>query len=189
MQAAWPATTSHPHLPTALAVHVLRLSNLFCTNLVLYFPKGICSTPAVLCALGAAQCKKDKLSKSVPRGGWPRWWKISRESHTSGWGHFVSSALRSQGWGAPSSQPTTSSRGASAQGTYWSALLSTNRIWGNGRGTWSHVRGISDWTLGKYSSLREWLVTGRGFPGKWSESQAHQNSRSTWMTLSHMVKL
>lgn len=51
------------------------------------------------------------------------------------------------------------------------------------------MSGISDWTLGKCSSLRGWLVTGIGFPGKRVGSQACQSSRSTWMTPSHMAEL
>jgi len=59
---------------------------------------------------------------------------------------------------------------------------------GHEEAEWSWVRGSSVWTLGKGSSLGGWSVTGTGFPRAWSQHQACWDSRSTWMTLSHMVQ-
>lgn len=46
------------------------------------------------------------------------------------------------------------------------------------------MRGSSDGTAGKGSSLRRWMVTGTGSQGKWSRHQTCQSSRSVWMMLS-----
>lgn len=121
MQAAWP-TTSHPHLPTALAVITCpEAQQPVLHNLGAVRPqRNLLHTWSPVCTLGQLNARKINY-QSVSRGGWPRRWKVSRESHTSGWGYFVSSAWRSEGWRVPSSQLTTSSRGAVH-----------NRIWGNG---------------------------------------------------------
>lgn len=43
---------------------------------------------------------------------------------------------------------------------------------------WRCFRGDLSWTLGKGSFSREWLGTGTGCPGKWSQHQPWQSSRS-----------
>ena len=120
----------------------------------------------------------DYLSES--RGGWPRWWKASRaRRRRHSWGHWVCSAWRREGCRVTSLQSTTSSRGAAEEEVLIS-LVTRHRTWGN---QWSCIRGSSDWTLGKSLSQRGWLVTGTGSPGKWSQHQACQSSRSVWTVL------
>lgn len=113
MQAAWPATTSHPHLPTALALFTCPEAQqpVLHKFSAVFRQRNLLHPWSPVWILGQLSARRTNY-QSVSRGGWPRWWKTSRESHTGGWGLFVSSALRSKGWGVPSSQPTTSSRGA-----------------------------------------------------------------------------
>ncbi|KAK4823316.1 hypothetical protein QYF61_000918 [Mycteria americana] len=46
----------------------------------------------------------------------------------------------------------------------------------------------ADWTLGKGPSLRGWSVTGTGSPGKWSQHQACQSSRSEGMSYEERLR-
>jgi len=57
-------------------------------------------------------------------------------------------------------------------------LLSRSPVIGQRAMEKSCVRGSSDWTLGKCSSLRGWSVTGKGSSRKRSRLQVCQHSRN-----------
>jgi len=80
----------------------------------------------------------------------------------SSWGHLVYSVWRREGWWVTSLQSTASSRRAVEGEVLISSLVTSNRTQ---EMEWRCIRGSSDWTLGKGSSLRGWSVTGTGFPG------------------------
>lgn len=112
---------------------------------------------------GAPQCKEDKLSEHVQR--WVTKMVKCFKGKPYKW-------LRSlcffslEKWRLRGTLITADNffMGGSAQGRCWSLFW-----WaaiGYEEMEWNHVRGSSDWTLGKCSSLRGWLVTGTSFTGK-----------------------
>lgn len=179
MKAAWPAPTWHPHLPTALAVFTrpgAQQIGLHKLGAVLP-PKESAPRLKPCVHFEAAQCKKDGLiSECVQRRadkmvkglkGKPYEWLRSLCFFS-----LEKWRLRGALITADNFLKGDSASREGADLLWWAAI-------GYKEMGWSHVRGISDWTLGKCSSLRGWLVTGTGFPGKWSGSQACQSSRST----------
>ena len=88
-----------------------------------------------------------------------------------------------EGRGVTSSQSTTSLRGVEAEmliSSFWWPVI------GQGEMERSCIRGSSDWTLGKGSSLRESSVTGTESPGKWSQHLSEFKEHLD-AALSHMV--
>ena len=131
----------------------------------------------------ALQYTDIKLLECV-RGGQPRWWKrvlplsLRARLMRNSWGHSFCSVWSREGWGVPSSQATTSSSRVAEEvliSLQWPTIAHEEM-------EWSCIRS-SDWTLGKGTSLRGWLVTAAGSPGKWSQHQACQSSRSMELDL------
>lgn len=105
---------------------------------------------------GMPQCKDIRLLQCSRGGVWPRLQKVSRTRPLrSSWGHLACSVWRKEGWGVSSSQPTTPLRGKQRR-RCWSPSDDQQQE----EIEWSCIEGSSDWTPGKDSSLRGWLVTG-----------------------------
>lgn len=68
--------------------------------------------------------------------------------------------------------------GAALNSSLWWPVTGAKRM------AWSWVRGGLGWVLGRGFSPRRWLSTATGFPEKWSQPQAWQNSRNIWPMLS-----
>lgn len=110
---------------------------------------------------------------------WPKLQKVSRTKPLrSSWGHLACSVWRKEGWGVPSSQPTTSSRGGG--GGADPPLMASNRIWGDRMKLhWGKFRLDTRKRFFPDRVVGDWPSD----PGKWPGHQACQGLSITWISL------